>query len=68
MDIGDIDGDGYGDILMATPGGYAPPGRCMILVSGKDGSLIWLWSAYENIPNLSIQITGWLLQRVQKCV
>ena len=48
--VPDMNGDGYGDILMATPGGYDPPGRCLILVSGIDGSLIWLWSAYENIP------------------
>ncbi len=48
--VPDMDGDGYGDILMVTPGGYAPPGRCMILISGKDGSLIWQWSAYGNIP------------------
>ena len=47
--VQDMNGDGYGDILLATPGGYAPPGRCLILVSGVDGSLIWLWSAYENI-------------------
>ncbi len=48
--VQDMNGDGYGDILMATPGGYAPPGRCLILISGIDGSLIWLWSAYENMP------------------
>ena len=48
--VPDMNGDGYGDILMATPGGYVPPGRCLILISGMDGSLIWLWSAYENIP------------------
>ncbi len=47
--VPDMNGDGYGDILLATPGGYDPPGRCLILVSGVDGSLIWLWSAYENI-------------------
>jgi hypothetical protein len=47
----DMNGDGYGDLLLVTPGGYAPPGRCMILVSGIDGSLIWQWSAYENIPS-----------------
>lgn len=49
--VPDIDGDGYGDILIATPGGYAPPGRSLILVSGADGSLIWQWSAYENVPS-----------------
>lgn len=49
--VPDMDGDGYGDVLLATPGGYAPPGRCVILVSGADGSLIWQWSAYENIPS-----------------
>jgi len=48
--VPDMNGDGYGDILMATPGGYAPPGRCLILISGLNGSLIWLWSAYENVP------------------
>ncbi|MEN8208863.1 MAG: FG-GAP-like repeat-containing protein [Candidatus Fermentibacteria bacterium] len=53
--VQDMNADGYGDILMATPGGYAPPGRCLILISGIDGSLIWLWSAYENIPGG----TGW---------
>jgi len=50
MAVPDMNGDGYGDIVVATPGGYAPPGRCLILVSGADGSLIWQWSAYENIP------------------
>ena len=49
--VPDMDSDGYCDILLATPGGYAPPGRCMILVSGIDGSLIWQWSAYQNIPS-----------------
>jgi hypothetical protein len=49
--VPDMNGDGYGDILLATPGGYAPPGRCMILVSGLDGSEIWSWSAYENISS-----------------
>lgn len=48
--VPDMNGDGYEDILMVTPGGYAPPGRCMILVSGLDGSLIWQWSAYQNVP------------------
>ncbi|OPL18229.1 MAG: hypothetical protein AVO35_06915 [Candidatus Aegiribacteria sp. MLS_C] len=49
--VPDMDGDGYNDILLATPGGYAPPGRCLILVSGVDGSLVWQWSAYENMPS-----------------
>jgi outer membrane protein assembly factor BamB len=49
--VSDVNGDGHKDILMATPGGYAPPGRCLILISGIDGSLIWEWSAYNNIPS-----------------
>ncbi len=49
--VQDMNNDGYCDILLSTPGGYAPPGRCMILVSGVDGSLIWQWSAYENVPS-----------------
>ncbi|MBN2587161.1 MAG: PQQ-binding-like beta-propeller repeat protein [Candidatus Fermentibacteraceae bacterium] len=49
--VQDLNGDGYRDILLATPGGYAPPGRCLILVSGYDGSLIWQWSAYETMPS-----------------
>lgn len=51
----DIDGDGWGDLLMATPGGYAPPGRCLIAVSGATGDVIWQWSAYESVPGG----TGW---------
>lgn len=53
--VPDMNGDGYGDILMATPGGYAPPGRCLQLISGRDGSLIWQWSAYNSVPGG----TGW---------
>ena len=49
--VSDMNGDGYNDVLLVTPGGYAIPGRCMILVSGVDGSLIWQWSAYENVPS-----------------
>ncbi len=53
--VPDMNGDGYGDILMVTPGGYAPPGRCMQLISGVDGTLIWQWSAYNSVPGG----TGW---------
>lgn len=51
----DVDGDGLGDILMATPGGYDPPGRCLIAVSGATGDVIWQWSAYNAVPGG----TGW---------
>lgn len=51
----DADGDGWGDLLMATPGGYEPPGRSLIAVSGADGSIIWQWSAYNAVPGG----TGW---------
>ncbi len=53
--VPDMNADGYEDILMATPGGYDPPGRCIILISGIDGSLIWQWSAYHSMP----AGTGW---------
>ncbi len=51
----DADGDGKREILMATPGGYAPPGRCLYLISGVDGSTIWEWAACEVMPSY----TGW---------
>lgn len=51
----DADGDGKRDILMATPGGYAAPGRSLYLISGVDGSTIWEWAACEVMPSY----TGW---------
>ncbi|MCD4707511.1 MAG: PQQ-binding-like beta-propeller repeat protein [Candidatus Sabulitectum sp.] len=51
----DTNGDGKREILMATPGGYAPPGRCLYLISGADGSTIWEWAACEIMPSY----TGW---------
>ena len=47
----DLDGDGVNDVVLATPGGYAPPGRCAIAVSGATGATIWYWSAYLQGPN-----------------
>jgi hypothetical protein len=49
--IEDINSSGYSDVIMGTPGGYDPPGRCVILKEGSTGDTIWQWSAYEN---------GWL--------
>ncbi len=51
----DVNGDGKREILMATPGGYAPPGRTLYLISGADGSTIWEWAACEVMPSN----TGW---------
>lgn len=51
----DVDGDGRSDLLMATPGGYAPPGRTLRLVSGGYGTTIWEWAACEVMPSY----TGW---------
>ncbi len=51
----DVNGDGRREILMATPGGYAPPGRCLYLISGADGTTIWEWAACEEMPSY----TGW---------
>jgi outer membrane protein assembly factor BamB len=51
----DVNGDGRMEILMATPGGYAPPGRSLLLISGFDGSAIWSWAACEIMP----ANTGW---------
>lgn len=48
---GDLDGDGVHDVLVATPGGYDPPGRCLIAVSGDSGDIIWQWSCYLHGPN-----------------
>ena len=53
--IPDITGDGKKELLIATPGGYAPPGRCLYLVSGSDGSTIWEWAACQVMPSY----TGW---------
>ena len=53
--VPDMNGGGKGDILMVTPGGYAPPGRCVYLIEGSDGSTIWQWSAYLSVPGG----TGW---------
>lgn len=51
----DADGDGFADVLLATPGGYDPPGRSLIMVSGSDGEIVWQWSAYQSVPGG----TGW---------
>ena len=51
----DADGDGFADVLLATPGGYDPPGRSLIMVSGADGGIVWQWSAYQSVPGG----TGW---------
>ncbi len=51
----DVNGDGKNEILMATPGGYAAPGRSLYLISGADGSTIWEWAACEIMPSY----TGW---------
>lgn len=51
----DANGDGKRELLMATPGGYAPPGRTLYLISGADGSTIWEWAACEVMPSN----TGW---------
>ncbi|MBD3370402.1 PQQ-binding-like beta-propeller repeat protein, partial [Candidatus Fermentibacteria bacterium] len=51
----DIDGDGKMDILVATPGGYDPPGRSLLVVSGATGQIVWQWSAYQHMPGG----TGW---------
>ncbi len=51
----DVDGDGIHELLMATPGGYNPPGRTLRLVSGSDGSLLWEWAACLVMPTY----TGW---------
>ncbi len=51
----DMNGDGKREILMATPGGYTPPGRCLYLISGADGLTIWEWAACEVMPTN----TGW---------
>lgn len=51
----DVTGDGMLELLMATPGGYAPPGRCLYLISGADGSTVWEWAACEVMPSY----TGW---------
>lgn len=55
MVVPDLDGDSYRDVVLATPGGYDPPGRCVLLVSGLDGSTVWTWSAYSSLPGG----TGW---------
>jgi outer membrane protein assembly factor BamB len=51
----DVNGDGIHELLMATPGGYNPPGRTLRLVSGADGSLVWEWAACQVMP----AYTGW---------
>lgn len=53
--VPDMDGDGLMDLLAATPGGYEPPGRCLYLISGADGSTVWEWAACEIMP----VYTGW---------
>lgn len=51
----DVTGDGRCELLMATPAGYAPPGRTLRLVSGLDGTVVWEWAACEIMP----VNTGW---------
>lgn len=51
----DADGDSLADVLIATPGGYDPPGRSLLMVSGASGEIIWQWSAYQSVPGG----TGW---------
>ncbi len=51
----DLNGDNANELLMATPGGYEPPGRTLRLVSGADGTTLWQWAACEVMP----AYTGW---------
>jgi len=51
----DVNNDGKREILMATPGGYAAPGRCLYLISGADGTTIWEWASCAVMPSY----TGW---------
>lgn len=53
--VPDVTGDGIQELLIATPGGYAPPGRCLYLISGADGTTVWEWAACEVMPSY----TGW---------
>ena len=53
--VPDVDDDGRMDLLVATPGGYDPPGRCLYLISGADGTTIWEWAACQIMPSY----TGW---------
>lgn len=53
--VPDVNEDGMMELLMATPGGYAPPGRCLYLISGADGATLWEWAACEIMPSY----TGW---------
>lgn len=51
----DLTGNGGNELLLATPGGYAPPGRTLRLVSGTDGVTLWEWAPCMVMP----QYTGW---------
>ncbi len=53
--VPDVNGDGRMDILAATPGGYDPPGRCLYMISGADGTTLWEWAACLVMPSY----TGW---------
>lgn len=46
--IEDTNSSGYPDVILGTPGGYAPPGRCVILKEGSTGDTLWQWSAYQG--------------------
>lgn len=53
--VPDVNDDGRMDLLVATPGGYDPPGRSLYLISGADGTTIWEWAACQVMPSY----TGW---------
>jgi outer membrane protein assembly factor BamB len=51
--VADLNGDGYREVIMGTPGGVSE-GRSFYLKSGKDGKTIFSYSTYSG-PN-----AGWV--------
>ena len=39
---GDVDGDGFGDLVIGSPMGTPPQGSATV-VSGRDGTTLWVW-------------------------
>lgn len=57
---GDTDGDGIEDLLVGAPGADSDEADCgeVVLLSGRDGSLLHLWSGSRARPRFGTALTG----------
>jgi hypothetical protein len=58
--VGDVDGDGYADVLAGAPGdnGFGQSSGLARLFSGADGSQIWAWNGAAGQDELGHCVSG----------